>query len=340
MESRQQSVELCQPNEQLEVAKTVRIMRAMHAQEIFETPVQSKEFLDNLSFGEFIRWTALINGVETGIPIHEREIGSNSYIESYSNVSKSSHCRYLPPHSEYRIILLQKAFKKAQSIKDPKVAGLTLSFAMNAIHPYDDGNGRTGRVIYSLLSRGYSGSDDDNQYYSEMLENFNGRKMINPNSLAAGLDQVVTNELYDKIRNDSGYGNLIPITHISSAYRYPDDKWAELGDEVAENLAISKDLSNEDRQALHYVLQDKNFAIIPIFKTFSPDRIAPFMAKRLPEYDDGTTYIDGKRFALSLSSEDINNLFEEAISLKNEFIEKIINFSDRPDAEKYINMFA
>jgi hypothetical protein len=326
-------------NEKLDLGKTVQIMDRLHATEIFKTPELSKEFLDSLSFGEFVRWTDFVSGIETGTPIFDRGIGSSSYIESYSKVMKASHCSYMPPYSKYRIPLFLKAFEKAQDIKNPKIAGLTLSFAINAIHPYNDGNGRTGRIIYSLLSRGYSGSDEDKKYYSEILQNFSGRQSVNPNSLAAGLDQTIIKEMLDESIKATGRTELIPLDHISSPYRYANGNWVDANDEVAEYLPLAPDISEEDRQRLYYVLQDHKFALIPVLKTFPPDKIVSLIATRAPEYDDGTRYLDGKKLCLSLNSDDINNLFENAIYLKNEFAEQIINFSDRPDAEKYINMF-
>lgn len=326
-------------NEALDLAKTVQIMDKLHASEIFETPELSKEFLDSLSFEDFIKWTDFISGIETGTPISDRGIGSSSYIESYSRVTKASHCSYLPPYSEFRVPLFYEAFKKAQSIEDPKTAGLTLSFAINIIHPYNDGNGRTGRVIYSLLSRGYSGSDEDKKYYSEILQNFSGRKSVNPNSLSAGLDKKITQEMINESIEPDDDSQLARLSRISNPYRYADGSWVEAKDENEDYLPLAPDISETDRKRLFYVLKDRKFSLVPVLQTFMADRLVPLIAEVPPKYDDGTRYLDGEKLCKSLKTDEINILLRNAIYLKNEFVKRVINFSDRPDAQEYINMF-
>ena len=136
--------------------KVVRVMERLHAEEVFRTPELSKEFLDSLSFEEFTKWTDMLNGIAREIPVTERGMkGSGHIIEGNEHIGYG--VRYQPPAPIDRRVLMEEAFKRSQAIKEPRLAGLELAFAINAIHPYNDGNGRTGRMLYSLLARGFAG---------------------------------------------------------------------------------------------------------------------------------------------------------------------------------------
>lgn len=326
-------------DEGLSIAKTVRAMDYLHAEEVFSTPEQSKEFLDSLSFTDFIRWITFLEGMETNIAIKDRSIGSSSHVEAVRKNDGSSYCKYLPPYSMHRLELLKMAFDKSQSISDPKTAGLTLGFAINAIHPYDDGNGRTARVIYSLLSRGYSGSIEDKNYYSKILVNTTGQEIVNPNPYSCGLQNEITKELNKNSRKRNGYiKENLALDRISGAYRDENDEWIQDGSESYEDLAVSEDIGLDDRKRLHLALNDGDFTMVAFYRSFIPERIAKYIVKREDNY--GTdSFITGKNFVSSLSSDEINNFFCESVRVKYEYITKVINFSDRPDAQEYLNKF-
>lgn len=326
-------------DEGLSIAKTVRAMNYLHAEEIFSTPEQSKEFLDSLSFEDFVKWLNFIDGIETNKPIKDRDMGSNSYIEAQRKGDDTIYCKYRPPYPMHRPELVKMAFEKSQSVEDPKIAGLTLSFAINAIHPYDDGNGRTARVIYSLLSKGYSGSDEDKNYYSKILVNTLGQELINPNATACGLEEEIANNLNEECRKKYGYdAESIILTNIAGSYRDKNDDWICAGFETPQDLAVSKDISPDDKIRLHTVLNDSRFTMTSFYRTFSPDRIKKFIVKRDQGYGEGS-FISGKGFVSSLSSEEINKFFYESSKVKYEYVKRVINFSDRSDAETYIKKF-
>lgn len=327
-------------DESLSIAKTVRAMNYFHAEELFSTPEQSKEFLDSLSFDDFISWLNFIDGIETNIPIKDRVMGSNSHIEAQRKSEGYSYCKYRPPYQSQRLELMKIAFDKSQTVDSPKIAGLTLSFAINSIHPYNDGNGRTARLVYSLLSKGYSGSSQDKDYYSKILENTTGRGLINPNPFACGLQAEISNDLTEEFRKKYGYvdENIAP-SNISGAYRDQEDEWVCAECETPDNLAVAKDISSDDRLRLHIALNDGDFTMMALYKTFSPNRIKKYIINREPGYGTGS-FVSGKHFANSLSSDEINQFFMEANCVKYEYVKRVINFSDRPDAERYINKFA
>ena len=309
-------------------SKTVRVMDRLHAEEIFTTPEKSKEFLDSLDFDEFKKWCDMVNGMERGIPAVERGKASESVVQAEGGLTGVS-IEYQPPYKVHREGLLQKAFEKAQSIDDPEVAGLTLGMSMNAIHFYEDGNGRTGRMLYALLSQGYDGSDESKQLYTDLLENTSGREIVNPNPEVSGVGAMIRNEMIQKASNRHNYDPETRPHYIQGGYN------AFLGEEALSNIITKDGISDTSKVLLHQILRDEKFNIIPVYLLFKPEEVEQFLITR----SDGNKYVDGDKFAASLDNGTILKLFKAGAATKKAYVDRIINFSDRNDAAAIIEAY-
>ena len=308
-----------------ELATTVTYMERMHAAEVFATPVHSKEFLDALSYDEFKRWLSFVNGVELGIPKSERGQVSDSHVQSDSSFL-GTEVAYRPPHKDFRDHLLKVAFEKAQSVDDPEIAGLTLGLSINAVHYFADGNGRTARMTFALLQRGYNGSQDDQIYYSSLLENTKGREIVNPNPVISGVDKKIRSEMYQKFQEKSGYkeafGDRLPTAIINA---YPD---AFAGEYSPQELAVSDEIDVQGRNMLYSTMESGGMNMISLMATFEPDRIKDYV-RTSP--DGSYTFIEGSEFLPTLTQEEIQkwwNTSEQAIA---SYVQRLINVADRDD---------
>lgn len=308
----------------------VKLMDRLHGPEIFATPEKSKEFLDSISFEEFRKWTDLVNGIARELPVPERGIGSsNSYIDEESDSDRPAQSVvYFPPLPRQREALLREAFEQAQSIEDPAMAGLTLGFAFNAIHPYEDGNGRTSRIVFALLSQGYDGSPEKAAYYSDLLQNVSGRDVISANPELHGVDMMVERDLYETIAEKSHYSK--PPQTINGGHG---DKI--VGGLEAHDIPLSEDVSDKARRQLHYILQDEGFNKIALMIAFPEERVAPYM-KTSP---GGMYYLDGDAFVATLSDEDISIFMMADSRTKDAFVKMLISFADRPDAQTILDQY-
>lgn len=72
---------------------------------------------------------------------------------------------YLPPAPEDRLPLLEKAFNYSKTLDAPEQSAFVLGSSILTIHPFLDGNGRTSRTIFALLTNGYSGSEIDSKLF-------------------------------------------------------------------------------------------------------------------------------------------------------------------------------
>ena len=310
---------------QPELAKTVKYMERMHASEIFATPEQSKEFLDSLSCNDFKRWVGFVNGVERGIPRSERGQVSDSHVRS-ENPLMGTEVEYRPPHKDFRDKLLKMAFEKAQSVDDPEIAGLTLGLSINAIHYFEDGNGRTARMAYSLLSRGYNGSQEDQAYYSSLLENTKGREVVNPNPAASGVDKIIRTEMFAKIQEKSGYAEAFgdnPPTYVYDGY--PN---VMAGEYSPAELAVSDKIDAAGRLMLYHTMESGGMTMTSLMATFGPDRVKDFV-RTSP--DGARTFIDGDAFLPTLTQEEIAKWWNNSENAIASYVKRLVNVADRDD---------
>lgn len=328
-----QATALDQPHPEL--ATTVKYMERMHASEVFTTPVQSKEFLDSLSYDDFKRWISFVNGVERGIPKSERGQVSDSHVQS-ENPLMGTEVEYRPPHKDFRERLLKMAFEKAQLVDDPEIAGLTLGLSINAIHYFADGNGRTARMTFALLSRGYDGSQENQEYYSSLLENTKGREIVNPNPAISGVDRKIRSEMFGKIQEKSGYkeafGDRLP-TYVYDGY--PD---AMAGEYSPQELAVSDEIDAQGRLMLYHTMESGGMEMISLMATFGPDRIKDFVRS---SPDGSRTFVDGNEFLPTLTQEEIQKWWNNSEGAIASYVQRLINVADRDDvaeiAEHYNN---
>jgi len=309
-----------------EFATSVKLMERLRAEEIFSTPEESKRFLDSLTYDDFKKWISLINGLERNIPVSERGKVSSSHVQSESGLL-GTEVEYRPPHMNQRDGLLQTALEKAQSIDDPEIAGLVLGMSINAIHYFEDGNGRTARMTYALLTKGYDGSYEAKQYYSSLLENTKGREIVDPNPVVSGVDKLILSEMRTKIRATSGYdeafeGSMIPGGIFDA---YPDEM---AGEYSPQGLAVSDEIDARGRRALYEVLEDGSLTMTSLMVSFPPERIKEFV-HTTP--DGSRAYIMGSDFLPTLSQEYIEHWWRRSQGAKSGYVKRLINFPDRDD---------
>lgn len=307
------------------LATTVKFMERMHAPDVFATPERSKEFLDSLNYDDFKKWISFVNGVERGIPQSERGQVSDSHVQS-ENPLMGTEVEYRPPHKDFRDRLLKMAFEKAQLVDDPEIAGLTLGLSVNAIHYFADGNGRTARLAFALLSKGYDGSREAQEYYSSLLENTKGREIVNPNPALSGLDRKIRSEMSGKIQEKSGYkeafGDKLP-TYVYDGY--PN---VMAGEYSPQELAVSNEIDAQGRLMLYHTMESGGMEMISLMKTFGPDRIKDFVRS---SPDSSRTFVDGNEFLPTLSQEEIQAWWNNSERAIVDYVRCLINIADRDD---------
>lgn len=112
--------------------------------EAFEDWVQKNKYED------YMRYVTHLNGILRETPIKRRRVdGSN--VEISFGVA-GDEVSYLPPPEDQKNALMREAFDALKKLPDNNDRAALSYYSMQALHLYSDGNGRTGRLLYRLIS--------------------------------------------------------------------------------------------------------------------------------------------------------------------------------------------
>ena len=292
---------------------TVDFLDKIGGTEVLADPQTRKEFILGLDYTGFRGWLVRLNGMSRGVPVGERGIDGIS-VEVPT---------LMPPEPEDKEPLLEATLHSAQSIlsregneaEDSSLEDVSLLFsgAINYIHPFSDGNGRTSRVAGFLTKEGYDGSDEAKQRLKAVMGD-KGRNAFqnNPGDLTRWLDAKVL-----KARKPEGVSNW-PI-------RVMPDKFADepLGEAAIHNLGPEAQIKAEK------VIRDGDFGDLAATKIM-------FERGLLPE---GTDFGDKKfawvkpdKYFAKFTDEDVEAVMQESRSMRRERVLTYIDAIENPDS--------
>lgn len=125
-----------------------------------------KEWVQKISYKDYSEYLTRLNGILREIPIKQRSVDGN-FVELGFGVA-GDEISYLPPATEEKDTLMRETFDVLQHISDSEDRALLAYYSIQAIHPYNDGNGRTGRLIHELFSE--KGKKLNKESLSDLLD--------------------------------------------------------------------------------------------------------------------------------------------------------------------------
>ncbi|MEN9552171.1 MAG: Fic/DOC family [Candidatus Parcubacteria bacterium] len=185
-----------------------------------------EKWIKQLSFEEFEQYLNRLNGMMRSLPKDERgRDGDDVKIETSNPFI--SYTEYLPPDSSQKDSLMKEAFVAFKQISNNEDRALLLYYIIQAVHPYSDGNGRLGRLLYELVSS--SGKDLKEEDLSKYLDhnkkghNGNGegreffaKKILEPKHAYYYINREVAREVLGKGFTQE-YGKLYLYSPLDSA---------------------------------------------------------------------------------------------------------------------------
>ena len=177
--------------------RLLRFLKETQAERLLSTPEFRRKLIFRTNFDVFENWLQRINGIVRRIKPVDRDIYDTDS-ETYSLTA---------PDIQDRQLLLKQAWEASRRILEPeaevdqelKDVSLLLGGVLNFIHPFEDGNGRTSRVVGLLTREGFDGSQESQSLIKEVLGE-NGRWVLynNPRSLTSLLYTRVDTSLWEQ----------------------------------------------------------------------------------------------------------------------------------------------
>lgn len=198
-----------------------------------------EEWIQKVSYNEFLYYLKRLNGILRSTPIKERSIDGNGVEISFSISPQESGISYITPPEDKKNELMHKTFEAMKGL-DNNDRALLCYYIIQALHPFNDGNGRTGRLFYELISedgktitreelsnlldhdkKGNEGQGDGRKEFSkEVLEPSKAYYLINRELVKQLFGEEFSNK-YEKIHytGEIGAGNLPEELDISEDER-------------------------------------------------------------------------------------------------------------------------
>lgn len=136
--------------ERLETGKKVfEFLDRANFFDIRKSDEQFEDWLQTLKYEDYSNYLTRLNGLLRDVVIQDRSVDGSGVQLTFGITGDIS---YLPPADEQKDHLMRETFEALKSIPDNNDRALLAYYSLQAIHPYMDGNGRTGRVLHELLS--------------------------------------------------------------------------------------------------------------------------------------------------------------------------------------------
>lgn len=142
-------------------ARLPRVLDYVGAAPVFGDANNREALRTSMSYGQFIDWLAVINGIATNTPTAFRGFSETAMcLEKFSHDGTDGPIVYLAPDPELRDELLQQTWEGVQKMDGRLPAvGRLLATTIFLIQPFLHGNKRTARIVDLLVREGYDGSE-------------------------------------------------------------------------------------------------------------------------------------------------------------------------------------
>lgn len=299
----------------MKYAKNVEGFQGKTAGEVFDSKNEQsrRELLKDLSAEQYCQLIAGINGVLRGRDQKDWDMDGVGVTAAGQEVIGA---HIFPNHNDKKEIII-KAWEAAQEMnasgRDLQEIGMLLGSMLVETHPFNDGNGRTSRLVYLMVGEGFS---------EEKMRAILGEDGRDEFDMA--LIKVYINELFD-----SKYGKAnveLNVNHINGILA--DDKMAfgklqfpeEVDQEVRDNIiqAGRNDEKILTAAILHFLQIHNELAADTLTKMYGERKV--LLVQQLLS---------------TLTNEQINELERTYWNLKKRYTEDMIDIFENPDKLEY-----
>lgn len=289
-------------------AKGIEVLEGRSVEEVFSDEKSVHALISVMSEKQFIE---LLNGLNGIIRSAKKEDwGMTKYQMEISGAMDSETA--FTPSLEDRAALLSRLLSAAKEMnkggRSMEDIALLVSVTINAIHPWEDANGRTSRLVYTLLAEGCA-SDFKERFSRLMSEEGSDELTTDARSLSGDLDHILRAEHYMEVSN---LFSDIP----TKEFRFVDG------------------VADQQKDKLVRAFKAESFACLAI-------AVSDFLKDRgdakafIRDYPDGRSVILFDQLVSRLSSEEIVKILADRERIQRQKVELLIDCVNHPNKNKY-----
>lgn len=313
-ENRDQRSELLR---KLMVAATgIEGFRGRTAQEIFDPSNEQsrREIIDRISAEQYGQLISGVNGVLRGK--RKEDWGMDGV-----GVTAAGHeviGKHIFPRHEDKLEIMTKVWEAAQAMnaegRDLEDIGMLLGSMLVEVHPFADGNGRTSRLVYTLVKDGYS------EQKLKAILGEEGREEVD-----MALTKVDINELFE---NKHGRGNA-SVNSEGIHGILPDD-----GAPPYSGLTFPEGIDPEVRESIIEAGRNDERIFTAAILEFLHTREGLSAQELVKSYGQRKVLLVQKLLSV-LTAEEANELERTYWNLKKTYTEEMIDIFVHPDKPEY-----
>lgn len=283
-------------------------------------PESIKQYFGTLSFNDF---SELLNGLNG---FYRGNLG-RQVMDGDGKMSDG----YMPPDPKDRVPLLKEAFEKAINEDSPDKCAMVLGMSILTIHPYLDGNGRTSRTIFALLTNGYSGNEEDKTLFATIGEkddedeyHRSGSHIIDldPNNSEFENGASLSDLIYWGMKKTAvmnRFGNNLSNLPIRVGFTNSD-----------RNYNPESKLNKEEQFELSNIFESNPLAFVACVNSFS-DELYKKSLKHISFEGNEYDVISYKNIIKDINSDDLSRLKDSFRQVRIDYVRQIMNVTDRKD---------
>src|SRR3989338_8807728 len=299
----------------LRSVETIQPFHGRKMEDIFSNEEEKRAFLENLQETEFVELLDGVNGILRGKKKDEWSMDGETVIltsEGYMGFKQQED--YLPPQQEDKAELLTEVLVSMKEMnrngRDLKDIALLVSSSLNAIHPYLDANGRTSRLIYTLLTKNF------NDETKTELQGVLGRDGHDKLDINPGL---IREEINDLIEKEIGVRDIgVNTNNITNLFGEKQD------------LKFGEDISEEDQKLFGEIL-DNRYLFLSVFQYLQRQGDKEKYLRKFPE----RSAVPIELLSKDLTQEGLSQILQTYKELKKKYVETLIDSIAHPENEKY-----
>jgi hypothetical protein len=296
----------------LHSAENIEPLHGRKIEDIFSNEEEKRAFLENLQETEFAELLDGVNGILRGKK--KDEWGMDGETVALEGVMVG--VGYVPPRQEDKAELLTEVLASAKEMsrdgKNLKDIALLVSSSLNAIHPYLDANGRTSRLIYTLLTKDFN---DETKAELQGVLGRNGRDKLD---IDPGLIQHEINDLIEKeIGTTDTEINTDKITNLFGSKR---------------DFQFSAEISEEDQKLFGELLdKDDRYLFLSVFQYLQQQGDREKYLRKFPE----RSAVPIELLSKNLTQEGLSQILQTYKELKKKYVGTLIGSIAHPENEEY-----
>lgn len=295
--------------------KDIEVFQGRNLEQVLATEDSRREFVEHLSNEQFEGLLNGINGLLRGKDKADWQMdGKGVILTSELGWIDNS----IPPRFEDKDDLLEQAFDGARTMatngRSLEDIATLLSVSINEIHPYADANGRTSRLVYTLLTKGY-GKDVEPEIKEVLGEDGRDHIDISPTWLKRYVEDVIAIKLGidDKERNPN---DVVGVHYLTRPL---------------EDVKFKEEVSKAQQDELLNILDDNIPAFLALFK-YTPNLPEP--SKYVKSYPRRNVIMIDWMIP-DLSPSDLDQIIQAYWEIKKQYAEVMIDLIANPDRPEY-----